>query len=683
MASSGIEPIQKVLIANRGEIARRIQRTCRRLGISTVAIYSDPDREAPFVKEADEAYPLSGQTPAETYLNAEKILAIADRAGADAIHPGYGFLSENAAFARAVAERSAERVASGRPPLRFVGPHPEAIARMGSKSEARALMQANGIPTIPGYYEPEASPQVLQAAAEKIGYPILLKAAAGGGGKGMRIVHNPDEFLEAFQAAQREALNAFGSGELLLERYFPRARHIEVQLLGDKHGHLLHLYERECSLQRRYQKILEESPAPTLLPEDRQRLTDTAVQIGRLLSYDNAGTVEFLYVGPGEFYFLEVNTRLQVEHPVTEAILGLDLVEWQLRIAAGEALPFQQEALQPAGHAIEVRLYAEDPAANFQPSTGRILLWRVPDLPFLRVDSGVETGLEVSPFYDPLLAKIIVHAPTRLEALQRMTYALSHLTCLGLRHNLAFLKLLCRDADVRAGTYDTTFLGRREDLFKQLGTSADSDTQAAWLVGLTLWRLMQASTSAPLPPDFPPGWRNLPDPPLPYGWQIDNQTVLVSYQPLGHRRYVCQVATQKGEATLLHATSQEITYEWQQRRRHLQIAVSSADTQLHWVHEAGVGYGEVRLLPRFPETEGSYLEKGRYTAPMPGQVLQVLVKPGDIVSPGQLLVIFVSMKMENRITAAEAGQVEAVFVSEGQTIDAGTELLKIQPASES
>jgi 3-methylcrotonyl-CoA carboxylase alpha subunit len=401
MASSGIEPIQKVLIANRGEIARRIQRTCRRMGISTVAIYSDPDREAPFVREADEAYPLSGQTPAETYLNIEKILAIADRAGADAIHPGYGFLSENAAFARAVAQRSAERVASGRPPLRFVGPHPEAIARMGSKSEARALMQANGIPTIPGYYEPEASPQVLQAAAEKIGYPILLKAAAGGGGKGMRIVHKPDEFLEAFQAAQREALNAFGSGELLLERYFPRARHIEVQLLGDKHGHLLHLYERECSLQRRYQKIFEESPAPTLPPEDRKRLTDTAVQIGRLLSYDNAGTVEFLYVGPGEFYFLEVNTRLQVEHPVTEAILGLDLVEWQLRIAAGEVLPFQQEALQPAGHAIEVRLYAEDPAANFQPSTGRILLWRVPDLPFLRVDSGVETRLRSLSFLRP------------------------------------------------------------------------------------------------------------------------------------------------------------------------------------------------------------------------------------------------------------------------------------------
>ena len=679
MASSDIEPIRKVLIANRGEIARRIQRTCRRLGILTVAVYSDPDRDAPFVKEADEAYPLYGQSPSETYLNIEKILAIADRAGADAIHPGYGFLSENADFARAVQERSVQRREAGLPPLRFVGPHPEAIARMGSKSEARALMQTHGIPTPPGYYEPQASPEVLQAAAEKLGYPVLLKAAAGGGGKGMRIVSRPEEFLEAFQAAQREAINAFGSGELLLERYFPAARHIEVQLLGDKHGHLLHLYERECSLQRRYQKIWEEAPSPILSPEDRKAITEAALQIGRLLSYDNAGTVEFLYVGPGEFYFLEVNTRLQVEHPVTEALLGLDIVEWQLRIAAGEALPFTQAELRPQGHAIEVRLYAEDPAADFQPSAGRVLLWKVPDLPYLRMDSGVEDAVEISPLYDPLMAKIIVHAPTRLQALQRLEYSLSHITCLGLRHNLAFLELLCADPQVRAGEYDTNFIRRRGDLVERLQNRFGNDTWAAWLVGLTLWRLSRSAGASCLPPGFPPAWRNLPDPPLPYGWQIGNQPVTVSYRLLRSGQYYCQTLDREGEAILLHASAHEVVYEWRGRRHHLRIALSPIDEYLHWLHEPAVGYTEVRLIPRFPDREDTRMEEGRYLAPMPGQILQILVRPGDRVEIGQPLLIFVSMKMENRIMATQAGHVEAIFVSEGQTVDAGTELLKIEP----
>jgi acetyl/propionyl-CoA carboxylase alpha subunit len=678
MGFSGIEPIRKVLIANRGEIARRIQRTCRRLGIRTVAVYSEADRGAPFVREADEAYVLSGQSPAETYLNIDQLLAIADRAGADAIHPGYGFLSENADFARAVAERSARRVEAGLPPLRFVGPHPEAIARMGSKAEARALMQAHGIPTPPGYYEPEASPQVLQAAADRLGYPVLLKAAAGGGGKGMRIVSEPAEFVEAFQAAQREALHAFGSGELLLERYFPSARHIEVQLLGDKHGHLLHLFERECSLQRRYQKVWEEAPSPVLSPEDRKAITETALQIGRLLAYDNAGTVEFLYVGPGQFYFLEVNTRLQVEHPVTEAILGLDIVEWQLRVAAGEALPFAQEDLRPQGHAIEVRLYAEDPGADFQPSAGRVLLWRVPDLPYLRIDSGIESGTEVSPLYDPLLAKIIAHGPTREETLQRLAYGLSQITCLGLRHNLAFLELLCQDVQVQRGEYDTNFLGRRKDLFLRLQSRLDEETWAGWLVGLSLWRLSQSAAQMPLPPGFPPGWRNLPDPPLPYGWQIGNQTVTVAYRPLGGGSYFCQTLGREGTATLLEATAESVTYEWQGRRHHLWISLSHTDEHIHWLHEPSVGYAEVRLLPRFPETESTQLEEGRYLAPMPGQILQILVKPGDLIEPGQPLLVFVSMKMENRILATKAGRVEAIFVSEGQTVDAGTELLKVE-----
>ncbi len=665
MASSASEGrrIRRLLVANRGEIARRIFRTCRHLGITTLAIYSEADREMPFVREADEAYLLPGYTPAETYLNAEKILEIAREAQAEAIHPGYGFLSENAAFARAVAEAG----------LTFVGPSPEAIEKMGSKSLAKALMESRGVPTVPGFRKANPSLAELREAAEALGYPVLLKAAAGGGGKGMRIVSTPDQLAEAYESARREALSAFGDDELLLEKYFASARHIEVQILGDKHGNLLHLFERECTIQRRYQKIVEESPSPALSPADREKLTAAAVRAAQALSYDNAGTVEFLYAGPGEFYFLEVNTRLQVEHPVTEAILGIDLVEWQIRIAQGEALPWRQEDLQPKGYAIEFRLYAEDPAADFRPSTGRILAWQVPDLPYLRTDSGIESGVPISPYYDPLLAKLILWGPNRVETLQRAAYALERIQAIGLRHNLFLLRALCEDPDFKEGRYDTHFLERKAHLLREPPLSPAQAQAAA--IGLSLWRVQDQLQRRRTLPNFPANWRNTLQRPLPYGWRIGETLLTVEVQGTPEGTFHCNPPQSEAKARLLAWHPTHVAYEWQGQRFSFSVW---AEEETHWFHCPAWGTRTAKLLPRFPELETTEAP-GSYTAPMPGQITEIFVQPGDTVEPGQPLLVFLSMKMENRITAAEAGQVEALYVQKGQTVEAGALLLQIKP----
>ncbi|MEN2992000.1 MAG: biotin carboxylase N-terminal domain-containing protein [Bacteroidia bacterium] len=657
--------IRKLLIANRGEIARRIIRTCRKMGIQTVALYSEADRFYPFVREADEAYPLGGSTAPETYLNIPKILDLAQRARVDAIHPGYGFLAENAEFARAVTGAG----------LIFVGPHADAIAAMGSKAEAKALAQSVGVPTVPGFQEPGATLEEFQAAAERLGFPVLLKAAAGGGGKGMRIVETPEAFAEAFLAAQREAEYAFGSRELLLEKYFPAARHIEIQILGDKHGNLIHLRERECTIQRRYQKIVEESPSPVLSPAEREEMGEMALRLARALRYDNAGTVEFLYAGPRTFYFLEVNTRLQVEHPVTEMILGLDLVEWQIRVAQGEPLTLQPEALQPQGYAIEVRLYAEDPERDFAPSTGVVRLWQVPELPYLRVEAAVESGTAISPYYDAMIAKLIAHGPTRAEGLQRLRYALSRVVCLGIQHNLPLLQALLEEPDFLEGRYTTHFLAERPHLLAaRRFTEAE---RTACVVGLTLWRLRQEASSRALLPTFPLNWRNTPQAPLPYGWLLQGEIHTVGVAALEGPVFRCRGKDWEGTAYLLERTDHYLTYEWDQRRWTLYVA-SAAEEEQYWVHLMAVGSTQAKLLPRFPDV-GTELKAGTYQAPMPGQVLKVLVQPGDTVKPGQTLLLFVSMKMEQRIQAQEAGTVEAVYVREGEQVEAGRELLRLVP----
>lgn len=418
----------KILIANRGEIAVRIMRTCRRLGIRTVAVYSSADAGAYHVREADEAVLIGPPAPAQSYLRADAIIAAAKATGAEAIHPGFGFLSERPHFARMVTEAG----------LVFIGPSPEAMEQMGSKTAARATMEAAGVPVVPGYQGGDIAGMV--AAAERIGYPMLVKAAAGGGGKGMRVVHQAADLQEAIASAQREAQNAFGDGTVFLEKYVTEPRHIEFQILADAHGNTLHLFERDCSVQRRYQKIIEESPSPFLTDDLRHQMGAAAVAAAQAVNYVNAGTIEFIVDGGGNFYFLEMNTRLQVEHPVTEAVTGLDLVEWQLRVAAGEPLPFTQKELRQSGHALECRVYAEDPANNFLPAIGPVLLAQEPH--GVRVDAGVKTGDEVTIHYDPMISKVIVHAPTRADAIRRMIAALGGYTILGLTTNIAYLREL-------------------------------------------------------------------------------------------------------------------------------------------------------------------------------------------------------------------------------------------------
>jgi acetyl-CoA carboxylase biotin carboxylase subunit len=442
--------IRKVLIANRGEIAVRIQRTCRELGIATVAVFSDPDRDALHVRYADEAYALPGSTPLDTYLNQALIFDIARKAKADAVHPGYGFLSENAAFAAACREQG----------LIFIGPPAESIALMGEKTRARAIMAGAGIPVVPGT-EPLAGPAEAVAEAKRLGFPLLLKAAAGGGGKGMRRLERPEAVAGAFEACRREALSAFGDERIYLEKYLPGPHHVEFQVLADAHGRVIHLYERECSIQRRHQKVIEETPSPIVSPELRERMGEAAVRAAKACGYANAGTVEFLVDEDRNFYFLEMNTRLQVEHPVTELTTGVDLVERQIRIAEGA--PLDGPAPPPRGHAVECRIYAEDPANDFLPSPGFIKRLTAPGGPGVRDDSGVYAGFRIPTEYDPLVSKLVVWGEDRKRALDRMLRALEEYQLTGVKTNLAYLRRIVRHPDFRKGVYDTHFLARHGD----------------------------------------------------------------------------------------------------------------------------------------------------------------------------------------------------------------------------
>lgn len=440
---------QKILVANRGEIARRIFLACRELGVTSVAIYSQADAEAAWVRLADESYPLEGMTAVESYLRQERVLDIAQQCGAAAIHPGYGFLSENSTFAQACADRG----------LVFIGPGPAAMEMLGSKAAARVLAERAGVPVVPGLDGAGKDEAALKMAASAIGYPVLIKASAGGGGKGMRVVWSAAEFGDALQAARREAASAFGNDHVLIEKYFTEIHHVEIQILADAHGRVLHLFERECSVQRRHQKIIEESPAPVITDDRlRQAMAAAAVSLAQTAGYVNAGTVEFIVDGEGHFYFLEMNTRLQVEHPVTELVTGLDLAAWQIRIAAGEALPFAQEAVRQRGHAIECRVYAEDPAHHFLPSIGRISLYRRPEGPGVRVDDGIATGTAVTPYYDPMLAKVITWGQDRAEAIRKMQRALQDTVVLGVTTNIPYLLAILQEPHFQDGLTSTRYL---------------------------------------------------------------------------------------------------------------------------------------------------------------------------------------------------------------------------------
>ena len=654
-----------ILIANRGEIALRIIRACHKLGLRAVAVYSDADADSPHVLAADDAVRLGPAPAAGSYLNIPALLSAAARAGADAIHPGYGFLAENADFARACAEAG----------LLFVGPSPDAIAAMGDKRAARQLAAKLGLPVLPGYDGPEQDDETLTHEAARLGYPLMVKAAAGGGGRGMRLVNAPDELAAALAGARREAAAAFGNGDLLLERAVLRPRHVEVQVFGDSHGRVVHLGERECSVQRRHQKVIEESPSPAVSPALRAAMGAAAVALAAAVGYTGAGTVEFLLDETGRFTFLEMNTRLQVEHPVTELVTGIDLVEWQLRVAAGEALPWAQDDITLTGHAIEARLYAEDPAADFRPTGGDVLLWQPPTGEGVRVDDGIATGSVVGGHYDPLLAKIIAAGPTRADALRHLGRALADTVLLGLTTNLAYLRaVVAHPGFVAPEALSTRFL---EEALPDWRPAHDPDETAAALIAVALaqWQRQGA--------DGPGYWRNNPGQPPPLRYRVGEEEAAVYLRPVpwqaGQFTVMLSPDLVAPAVSLHHVEPQadsprydiDLTIAGRRRR----VVLASAGDEW-WAQTAG---GPLRLtaLPLLPEPRRSVAAGSSLRAPLPGTVLAVLVEVGQAVSEGQPLVKLEAMKMEYTIRAAAAGVVEAIHHAPGDSVAADALLIQV------
>jgi 3-methylcrotonyl-CoA carboxylase alpha subunit len=659
-----MKTIRKILIANRGEIARRIQRTCRRLGIASVAVYSDADADALFVREADEAVRIGPAASRESYLVIEKLIAAAKLTGADAIHPGYGFLSERAEFAEACE-------AAG---ITFIGPTPSAIRSMGLKREAKLLAAEAGVPVVPGYGGAEQDDAVLAQKAREVGFPLLLKASAGGGGKGMRIVREERELVAGIEGARREALAAFGDGTLIVERYVSSPRHVEIQILGDTHGNLVHLFERECSIQRRHQKIIEESPSPALTPELRAKMGDAAVRIGRAIGYSSAGTVEFI-LGGGEFFFLEVNTRLQVEHPVTELVTGIDLVEEQIRVARGEPLGYAQDSLRQRGHAIEVRLYAEDSGAGFLPQAGTLVDFFVPEGEGVRLDTGVGSGDEVSIHYDPMIAKIIAHGASRTEAIRRLARTLERTSVQGLASNRALLIRVLEHPAFAAGELDTHFLDRH--FAGTLGEPADPRRARLAAIGAMLATHEQHAAARAVIPGVPNGYRNSFSIPQAVSYGLGEQTLALAYRHRGKGLFDVAVdAAPSARVRLVSWEAPRLVLEDHDGHRHtLRVVVDEARGHF-FVHGT---YGSTALVekPRFPEP-GAEQIAGGCVAPMPGKIIKVLVTAGQAVTKGMVLVILEAMKMEHSVAASEDGVVTKVAVSEGEQVDSAQVLAVVE-----
>ncbi len=659
MADVSIKPITRLLVANRGEIARRIMRTARDMGMATVAIYADGDARAPFVLEADTAIALNGRSSKDTYLDIEKVLAACRRTGADAVHPGYGFLSENARFANAVIEAG----------ITWVGPSPDAIAAMGDKLSAKRLMQKAKVPTLPAQ---ELKPgDNAAAAADRIGYPVLIKASAGGGGRGMRIVSHARDLDNAIAGARREAESSFGDDTVFIERYLAVSRHIEVQILGDRHGNLVHCFERECSIQRRHQKIIEEAPSPVMTAELRARMGDAAVAAGRAIGYASAGTVEFLVDG-SDFWFLEVNTRLQVEHPVTEAITGLDLVREQLRVAEGEPLGYTQADLSITGHAIEARLYAEDPGNEFLPAPGRVAVWAPSTAAPARFDSGVESGSDVSVEFDPMLAKVIVHAPTRREAAARLARVLETTRIHGLTTNRDFLVATLRTPQFVSGDTTTDFIERvNPPRRRMISSTALHEALIAIVVESQALRRGAALVLKTLPS----GWRNSVMPPQRVRFMHRDEEISVSYQ----RTFsgIFEVRIEDAQYAVRPHVAGVGRVEIDVDGKRVSAWVDSAAD--HWCVTGVDGAISVVELPRFVPP-GAKEFQGGMIAPMPGKVVETFVAAGDAVAKGQLLVILEAMKMEHRITAPIDGVVEAIKVVAGEQVANGQVLIEIRKA---
>ncbi|WP_297833342.1 acetyl/propionyl/methylcrotonyl-CoA carboxylase subunit alpha [Pseudomonas sp.] len=646
--------LTRILVANRGEIACRIMRTAKALGLTTVAVHSATDRDARHAREADIRVDLGGSKAADSYLLIDKLIAAAKASGAQAIHPGYGFLSENASFARAIENAG----------LIFLGPPASAIDAMGSKSAAKALMEDAGVPLVPGYHGAAQDLDTFRAAAERIGYPVLLKATAGGGGKGMKVVEQVSELAEALASAQREALSSFGDSRMLVEKYLLKPRHVEIQVFADQHGNCLYLNERDCSIQRRHQKVVEEAPAPGLSPQLRQAMGEAAVRAAQTIGYVGAGTVEFLLDSRGEFFFMEMNTRLQVEHPVTEAITGLDLVAWQIRVAQGEQLPMTQAQVPLIGHAIEVRLYAEDPANDFLPATGTLAIYREsPAGPGRRVDSGVAEGDSVSPFYDPMLGKLIAWGENREQARLRLLAMLDEFAIGGLKTNLAFLRRIVAHPAFAAAELDTDFIPRYQD---QLLPAAGELSVEFWQAAGEAFSQSQANVVRQDDPYSP--WSSN------RGLRAGLPAEIDLHLSCNGQKQVIQLRNSSASLAVLQGEQLIVEHDGV-RRQHL--AIRKADTlYLQWDGELHT----IKRLDPIADVEAAHTQQGGLTAPMNGSIVRVLVEAGQAVDIGTQLVVLEAMKMEHSIRAPHAGVVKAVYCSEGEMVSEGTILVELEEA---
>ncbi|ABX38598.1 Carbamoyl-phosphate synthase L chain ATP-binding [Delftia acidovorans SPH-1] len=669
---------KKILIANRGEIACRVAASARRMGVRTVAVYSDADARAKHVQACDEAVHIGGSAPKDSYLRWERILEAAKATGAQAIHPGYGFLSENEEFAQACADAG----------LVFIGPPPSAIRAMGLKAASKQLMEKAGVPLVPGYHGADQDPQLLQREADRIGYPVLIKASAGGGGKGMRLVERSEDFAAALASCQREAINSFGDDAVLVEKYVLRPRHIEIQVFGDTQGNCVYLFERDCSVQRRHQKVLEESPAPGMTPALRQKMGEAAVAAAQAVNYVGAGTVEFIVEQPGgydqpeamKFYFMEMNTRLQVEHPVTEAITGEDLVDWQLRVASGLPLPKRQDELRITGHAIEARICAENPDNGFLPATGTLHVYRKPDCASfrvgdVRVDDGVREGDAISPFYDSMIAKLIVHGDTREQALARLDAALAETRIVGLATNVQFLRLVIASDAFATAKLDTALIEReKQHLFHQ------QRLPQAQAVAAAVAQVLQAERAQETADPFSrrDGWRS-------HGvaerrWDFRQGEAAVPARLRYLHDGALQLAVGEGESLA------EGLLSWRQAGDgafDVQFAGQRLRAQVHVLGEqchvfAPQGAAVLGLADPLAHAGEVQSEGGRLTAPMPGKVVSFAVKAGDKVSKGQPLAVMEAMKMEHTIAAPGDGVVAELLYAPGDQVTEGSELLRLE-----
>jgi 3-methylcrotonyl-CoA carboxylase alpha subunit len=668
----------KILIANRGEIACRVAATARRLGIKSVAVYSDADANARHVAACDEAVRIGEPAPRDSYLRWNRIIEAAQATGAQAIHPGYGFLSENEDFAQACADAG----------IAFIGPPPSAIRAMGLKAESKQLMEQAGVRLVPGYHGADQDPALLKREADRIGYPVLIKASAGGGGKGMRVVSAGHEFDAALASCKREAINSFGDDSVLIERYVQSPRHIEIQVFFDSYGNGVYLFERDCSVQRRHQKVLEEAPAPGMTPELRYQMGEAAVAAARAVNYVGAGTVEFICEQDGQFYFMEMNTRLQVEHPVTEAITGHDLVEWQLRVAAGQPLPATQADLWIHGHAIEARICAENPEANFLPATGTLSVLQWPahvsfrrteagsnEPAAVRVDTGVNAGDAITPYYDSMIAKLIVWGQDREQALARLDAALAGTHIVGVVNNVAFLRRVAKTASFAQAHLDTALIERERDaLFGQAGLPLD--VVAAGVAARAI-ALQQQSVGAD-PWSRRDGWRM-------YGTSVQRFDLEWQGQSLE-----VLLTSQHGGGALLKAGGVEVAFASRALGgdRHDVVLGSGGDTRrfaltVHQVGEqvsvfAAQGSAQATVVDTLAHAGEGHKEAGRLTAPMPGKVIAYLVKAGDAIKTGQPLAVLEAMKMEHTIAAPRDGTVAELLFAPGDQVSEGGELLTLE-----